>query len=178
MALITCPECSARISDKAATCPKCGHPMQPMTDLTRMTRRFLWGFEWKSKTKVFGWPLIHIAIGRNKETGKLMAAKGIIAIGQFGIGVITIAQFGIGLLFGLGQFVGGTVAIGHFALGIYFGLGQFATGITAIGQFAFGTYVRAQIGYGKYVWSTKVEHPQAVEYFRNLWDSVKILING
>ena len=169
MALIDCPECGASISDKAATCPKCGHPMKPMADLTLITRRFMRGFEWKSKTEILGWPLIHVAIGRNKETGKLMVAKGIIAIGQFGLGVITIAQFGIGLLFGLGQFVGGIVAIGHFALGIYFGLGQFAVGITAIGQFAFGWYVRAQLGYGRYIWSTKIQDFRAVEYFGNLW---------
>jgi hypothetical protein len=27
MALINCPECGARISDKALSCPNCGHPM-------------------------------------------------------------------------------------------------------------------------------------------------------
>ena len=176
MALIECPECGATVSEKAATCPKCGYPMKPMADLTLVTRRFLRGFEWRTKAEVFGWPLIHIAVGRNKETGRLMAAKGIIAVGQFGIGVITVAQFGIGILFGLGQFVGGFLAIGQFALGIYFGLGQFAAGITAIGQLAFGGYVRAQIGYGKYVWSTKLKDTQAIEYFMNLWHSVKSLI--
>ena len=151
MALITCPECGARISDKALVCPKCGYLMQPAADLTRVTRMLWRGFEWKSKTTIFGWPLVHIAIGRNKETGKLMAAKGIIAIGQFGIGVITIAQLGIGILFGLGQCVGGLIAIGQIALGGYFGLGLFAIGLTAIGQFSFGHYDRAQVGYGRYV---------------------------
>ena len=169
MALIDCPECGASVSDKAATCPKCGYPMKPMADLALVTRRFMRGFEWKSKTEILGWPLIHVAIGRNKETGKLMVAKGIIAIGQFGLGVITIAQFGVGLLFGLGQFVGGIVAIGQFALGIYFGLGQFAVGVTAIGQFAFGWYVRAPLGYGRYIWSTKIQDVRAIEYFENLW---------
>jgi hypothetical protein len=28
MALIKCPECSNEVSDKAASCPKCGHPLQ------------------------------------------------------------------------------------------------------------------------------------------------------
>jgi hypothetical protein len=169
MALIDCPECGASVSDKAAACPKCGYPMKPAADLNRLTHRFMWGYEWKSKAEILGLPLVHIAVGRNKETGKLMMAKGIIAIGQFGIGVITIAQFGIGLLLGFGQFVGGFLAIGHFALGVYFGLGQFATGITAIGQFAFGRYVRAQVGYGRYVWSTQLRDSQAVEYFRGIW---------
>jgi len=63
----------------------------------------------------------------------------------------------------------GIVAIGQFALGLYFGLGQFATGITAIGQFAFGTYVRAQLGYGKYLWTSFVEDSRAVEYFSRIW---------
>jgi hypothetical protein len=176
MALTTCPECGASISEKAATCPKCGYPMKPIADLTLITRRFWRGFEWKTETEILGWPLIHIAVGRNKETGRLMVARGIIAIGQFGIGLITIAQFGIGILFGLGQFVGGILAVGQLALGIYFGLGQFATGITAIGQLAFGNYVRAQMGYGKYLWTSKVKDPQAMEYFANLWRSVKSLM--
>jgi hypothetical protein len=129
----------------------------------------LWrGFEWKTKTRVFSLPLIHIAIGLNRETGKLYIAKGIIAIGTFGVGLITIAQFGIGILVGIGQFSAGIFAIAQFALGIYFGLGQFATGITAIGQFAFGKYVLAQIGYGKYVWSTIIKNAQALEYFKNI----------
>jgi len=29
MALIKCPECSNENSDKATSCPKCGHPLQP-----------------------------------------------------------------------------------------------------------------------------------------------------
>jgi len=153
-------------------CPKCGIPI----DLSALTSHIWWGFEWRSKKEIYGWPLVHIAIGRNKKTGRLMVAKGIIAIGQFAIGLITIAQFGIGLLFGLGQFIGGILAVGQFALGLYFGLGQFATGNIAIGQLAFGEYVRAQIGFGKYVWSQKIKDPQAIEYFSNLWDAVKSLL--
>ena len=49
-------------------------------------------------------------------------------------------------------------------------------GATAIGQFAVGEYVLAQIGYGKYVWSTKIKDPEAVEYFRNLWESLRSFV--
>lgn len=175
MAFIRCPECDSSISDKAATCPKCGYPIKPAPDVDRLVRSMWRGYEWKSKTTIFGLPLIHIAIGRNKETGKLMGAKGIIAIGQFAIGVITIAQFGIGLLFGLGQFVAGIVAIGQFAPGVLFSLGQFAIGFTAIGQFAVGDYVRASIGYGNHVWSSRIKDPQAIGYFTNLLHSIKSL---
>ena len=157
MALISCTECKEQISENAVTCPKCGQPLN------------LWrGYEWRTKVEFLGLPLVHIAFGRDKKTGKLLVAKGIIAIGQFAIGVIAIAQFGIGLLFGLGQFMASTIAIGQFAAGILFGLGQFATGATAIGQFALGKYCLAQFGIGEYVWSTKIKDPFAIDYFRSL----------
>jgi hypothetical protein len=146
-----------------------------MADALQYRPSYWRGFEWKSKTEIAGWPLVHVAIGRDRETGKLLVAKGVIAIGQFGIGLITIAQFGIGILFGFGQFVGGFLAVGQLALGIYFGLGQLATGATAIGQFAFGEYVLAQIGYGKHVWSMKATDPTAVEHFTSLWNAVRTL---
>ena len=28
MALISCPECKSKVSDRAASCPKCGYPLQ------------------------------------------------------------------------------------------------------------------------------------------------------
>ncbi len=151
--------------------------MKPAADF-RYAMRPLWrGFQWRSKAEILGWPLIHVAIGRDKETGKLLIARGIIAIGQFGIGLITIAQFGIGFVFAFGQFTGGLVAVGQLALGVYFGLGQLATGVTAIGQFALGQYVLAQVGFGEHVWSTKTKDPLALEYFKNLWLHLKTLLN-
>jgi hypothetical protein len=126
------------------------------------------GYEWKSKAEIFSLPLIHVALGRDRQTGKFLVAKGIIAIGQFAIGIIAIGQFSIGLLFGLAQFAIGLFAVAQFALGIYFGLGQFATGFTCIAQFGAGEFVLAQIGYGKYVWSETVKDLQAFGYFKSL----------
>lgn len=37
MALINCPECSASISDKAPTCPKCGVPLSAENIATETT---------------------------------------------------------------------------------------------------------------------------------------------
>jgi len=133
------------------------------------------GYQWRTKAEILGWPLVHVAWGRDKLTGRLLVAKGVIAVGQFAIGLITIAQFGIGFLFAFGQFTGGWLAIGQFAVGVYFGLGQFATGMTAIGQFALGEYVLAQIGYGKHVWSVGVKDPEAIDHFRNLLEYLKNL---
>ncbi len=119
-ALKPCRACKNPVSHDARMCPKCGAPF-PARNVANM-----YGYEWKSKATWRGWPLVHVAFGRDKD-GKLRVAKGVIAIGQFGIGGITIAQFGIGAVFGLGQFVLAPIAIG-----------QFAGGLVAIGQFGFG----------------------------------------
>lgn len=125
-------------------------------------------YEWKSKTEVLGIPFIHIAIGRNRETGKFLVAKGIIAIGQFAIGIIAIGQFAVGLLFGLAQLALGVFVVAQIAIGYEFALGQFAVGMTAIGQFAIGKYVLCQTGYGQYVWSFIERNTEALEYFKHL----------
>jgi hypothetical protein len=184
MALIACPECGQGISEHAPTCPRCGYPLkEPQVPVQRVvvrggSNKRAWGFEWRTKAQILGWPLIHVAIGRDPQTLRLRVARGVIAVGQFGVGVITVAQFGFGLLFGLGQCVGGYLAVGQLALGLHFGLGQFAIGMTAIGQFAFGRYVLAQIGVGSHVWSTAGRDPEAVRYFTALWDAVKGFLEG
>jgi uncharacterized membrane protein (DUF485 family) len=169
MPLIKCPECAGSASDSAATCPHCGFPIKPAPPA--IPKRW-WGYEWRSRQEMFGLPLVHVAIGWNPETGKLRIAKGVVAVGQFGIGFITIAQFGFGLVFGFGQFLAAPVAVAQFALGLFFGLGQFATGYIAIGQLAAGVYVLAQQGFGEHVWSAKISDPAALEFFRGLRDCI------
>jgi hypothetical protein len=74
---------------------------------------------------------VHIAYGRDAR-GKLRIAKGVIAIGQFGIGLITLAQFGIGLLFGFGQCLLALTAVAQVAVTPLLGIGQVAAGYIAI----------------------------------------------
>ncbi len=159
MAVIQCKKCGREVSDEMQFCPYCG--------VASPAIRMGTGFEWKSKISFYGYPLIHIAIGRD-ENGKIRVAKGIIAIGQFGIGLITIAQVGIGLLFGFGQFMLGLVTIAQFSAGIIFGIGQFATGYVAIGQIALGWYTLCQLGFAKYLWTPKIKDPEAVRFFMQL----------
>lgn len=158
MALVPCRECRREVSKTARACPQCGAPFpgRPHWQGT--------GYEWKSRVTVLGYPLVHVAYGRNAR-GKLRVAKGVIAIGQFGIGLITLAQFGIGLLFGFGQFCLGLTAVAQVAVTPLFGLGQFATGYIAIGQFAIGSYALGQIAYGIHAWSTNQRDPAALEFF-------------
>jgi len=131
------------------------------------------GFQWRTEAEILGWPIVHVAFGRDSTTGKVLVARGLIAVGQFGVGLITVAKVGVGVLFGFGQCVAGIVCVGQFALGALFGLGQFATGQTAIGQFALGEYILAQIGWGKYMWTMKVKDPEAVAHFTALREGIR-----
>lgn len=143
-----CRSCGAEVSGEAVTCPRCGAPFPARARWTGP------GYEYKSRATFRGWPLVHIAFGRD-EHGRRRVARGVIAIGQFGIGAITIAQFGVGFVFGLGQFmlaplsVGqfafGLCAAGQFGIGLLAGAGQFATGIVAAGMKAFGVWTRSAL---------------------------------
>jgi hypothetical protein len=161
MSLTLCRECKKEVSPNAAMCPSCGAPKPADPEWNG------WGFDWKSQATFYGWPLVHISVGKDKN-GKLRVAKGWIAIGQFGIGAVTIAQFGIGVIFGLGQFMLGIVAVAQFAVALLFGLGQFATGYIAIGQIAVGYYALCQAGFATHLWSQKFKDPEAVRFFKQL----------
>ncbi len=93
------------------------------------------GWEYKSGFEVFGVPLIHISFRYSKNRTPVVA-KGIIAIGQFGVGVVNISQIGIGV-FSMGQI---TLA--------YYALAQIALANSLIAQV--GIYIES--GYGQAVW--------------------------
>ena len=136
--------------------------------------------EFKSRQTFLGWPLIHYTYGKCPETGRRIVAKGVIAVGRLALGVIAVGQasmgllaFGqlaVGILFGLGQAATGIAAVGQLALGVTFGLGQMAVGSVAIGQFAAGEYVLGQMGFGNHVWSTQRTDPEAVRWFKSMFD--------
>ncbi|MBF0320342.1 MAG: zinc ribbon domain-containing protein [Nitrospirae bacterium] len=166
--LTKCRDCNRQVSLSARICPQCGAPFPARAVYNGS------GIEWKSRAAFYGYPLVHIAFGRDKK-GKLRVAKGIIAIGQFAVGLITFAQFGIGVVFGFGQFIAGFTAISQFAIAVAFGLGQFATGHIAIGQFVAARYGLAQTGFAKYLWSTDRQDTEAVEFFLNLYQYIKTI---
>lgn len=161
MALVNCRECGHEVSTSALACPHCGAPRPG--DLEWQGT----GFDWRSTQTFFGYPLIHVAFGKDPR-GKRRVAKGIIAIGQFAVGLITIAQFGVGLLFGFGQCIFGFTALAQIALALYFGVGQIATGYVAVGQVVLAHYGLAQVGWASHLWSPEQRDPQAVAYFHHL----------
>ncbi|MCX7957507.1 MAG: hypothetical protein N3B13_00475 [Deltaproteobacteria bacterium] len=161
MKMYPCRVCKNIVAVEAEICPHCG-AKKPANHLYDGT-----GIDYKSSIELFGYPLIHIAFGKDRN-GHLRVAKGIIAIGQFGIGLITFAQFGIGILFGFGQFIVGITAIAQVAITLLFGIGQLATGYITIGQIVIGYYGLAQAGFAKYIWTAKYKDPEAVIFFTQL----------
>jgi DNA-directed RNA polymerase subunit RPC12/RpoP len=166
MSVFKCPECHEEISTEAERCPYCG------ASFPSKTKSKGFGFEWQSSKTFYGYPLVNIAFGRDAEN-RLRVAKGIVAIGQFGIGLITFAQFGIGILFGFGQFIIGFTAIAQIAVSAFFAIGQIATGYIAIGQVAFGFYALCQTGFAKYLWIPEKRDAEAVEIFYQLYGKIK-----
>jgi hypothetical protein len=90
-------------------------------------------YEFTSKTKVFGIPLVHVNIGGRYQT---RVAKGIIAIGDISLGLVSIGGISVGLI-SVGGLSVGIAALGGIAAG-YLAIGAIAFGSVAIGAIAFG----------------------------------------
>ena len=123
----TCRDCGHEVSRQALLCPHCGAPKPAAAEWTGF------GYEYKSRTTLFGLPLVHISF---KYRGLFMPvpARGIIAIGQFGVGIITIAQFGVGV-FTLAQFGLAAILVGQIGAA-YYAVAQIAAVLGGgIGQF-------------------------------------------
>ncbi len=106
-------------------------------------------FEYKSKIKLFGLPLIHIKFRRTRGYGtKYGFAKGIVAIGDYAAGVIAIGSFSYGgLCIGgcslgvipFGGFSAGIISIGGVSAGLV-AIGGLSAGIWSFGGFSAGIY--------------------------------------
>ena len=75
-------------------------------------------FEYRSRLKVFGLPLVHVVRGIDPSSGRRPTAVGIIAIGQVAVGVIAIGQVAVG-----------GISLGQASIGLGWGLGQLAFGL-------------------------------------------------
>ena len=127
-----CRECRHEVSEQAMACPQCGAPFPAKAKWDG------WGFEYKSKTRLFGLPLLHISF-KYRPSRRPVPAKGVFAIGQFACGIFTLSQFGIGV-----------VSISQFTIAGY-ALAQFAVAYSLIAQM--GIYVHE--GHGQLVRSIR-----------------------
>lgn len=122
----SCRECQHSVSEQALACPNCGAPRPAIIHWDG------WGFEFKTKTEIFGLPLCHISF-KYRPNRVPVPAKGVIAIGQFGLGVVNISQFGVGVIsisqftvagYALAQFALAYSLIAQFGLYLHYGRGQ------------------------------------------------------
>lgn len=135
MSLIPCPECGNQISDKAVMCPMCGYSSRGGTGS-------FYCFEYVSKRKLFGLPLLHIVLGPALDpgTGKIRIAKGVVAVGGIAYGGLAIGGAAFGLISFGGFSAGLLAALGGAALSVGFAAGGLAVGMVAVGGFAVGYY--------------------------------------
>ena len=115
------------------------------------------GYEYKSKTKLFGLPLVHVAHGMDPATGKVRVARGIVAVGERARGVFAFGGYAIGF-FAFGGAAIGVFAVGGFGLGLctlsgfsvalLFASGGLAMGGIAFGGLAVGYYAMGGLGFG------------------------------
>lgn len=123
---------------ESSKCPECGRPLVEV--LTRDAIAFRAGKRYKSKTTLFGRPLVHIAVGPYEDELR-GRARGIIAIGDVANGWLAIGGMAFGIV-AIGGVAVGVAAIGGAAVGLIalggFALGGFATGGGAVGLVASG----------------------------------------
>jgi hypothetical protein len=132
-------------------------------------------FEYRSKTTLFGWPLLHIATGVDPATGRKRGAKGIIAVGTAPRGVIAFGDCAVGVIacgiFGYGlisiSVVGvGVVACGSVAIGLWLAMGGVAVAPVALGGAAFGYYANGAVAWGIHALSPHAYDPVADAFFK------------
>jgi predicted Ser/Thr protein kinase len=113
----------------------------------------LQSFEYRSKTELFGWPLLHVVSGPDPQTGRKRVAKGIVAIGDIAVGGLACGGVAVGILTFGGASIG-LFAFGGVALGLLLAMGGaaigtgFSVGGLAVGMIAMGGIVVGGFGYG------------------------------
>lgn len=122
-------------------------------------------FEYISKKRVFGLPLVHINFGFGCRARGIIAvgfvSAGFVSLGLLPVGLLACGVLPLGLLafgsiaFGGAAFGGiavGGVALGGIAVGLFamggLAIGQLAIGGAAIGQFAVGDWAKGYLAVG------------------------------
>lgn len=98
-------------------------------------------YEYRSKTMLFGLPLVHIKSRafRGGRTSKLGVARGIIAIGDISVGWLSIGSIAFGGVC-LGGVSAGLISLGGLSIGALLALGGVAIGGVAVGGLAVGLF--------------------------------------
>ncbi len=138
-------------------CPTCGNQLDELTDAVcsmcgkSLPTRAKSSYEYRSGLTLFGWPLVHVVMGRNDgQVRKPNVARGFIAIGEVAIGGIALGGMAVG-----GIAIGGC-AIGMFtlagaSLGLLMAIGGLSiSGGLALGGLAIGSVAMGGLSIGYY----------------------------
>jgi hypothetical protein len=96
-------------------------------DVGERERRRAVSFEYRSRLRVGGLPLVHVVRGIDPSSGRRPPAVGLIAVGQVAVGLVAVGQVAVGV-----------ISVGQAAVGLGWGIGQLAFGLLAAGQVAAG----------------------------------------
>lgn len=102
-------------------------------------------YEYKSRRKLFGIPLLHVNIG----WGRPYVAKGIFAVGGIAIGVVSLGGIALGGLC-FGALALGLLAFAGVSVGLLAAFGGMAIGGLALGGVAVGLVSFGGVAVGKY----------------------------
>ncbi|MBC8081467.1 MAG: hypothetical protein H7X86_14060 [Gorillibacterium sp.] len=110
-------------------------------------------YEYRTKTVLFGLPLVHIKFRRRwsaygRRSPKAAVAKGIIAIGDVAVGVVSIGAVALGGLC-LGGVSLGLLSLGGLAIGLLVAAGGIGIGAIAFGGVAVGLFAAGGLAIGK-----------------------------
>jgi hypothetical protein len=147
-----CTQCGflLRGHEAAPRCPECSAPLpaalgrfdkQVAAQAVRCVRR-------ESTATLFGWPLVSVALGPDRERGeRLGKARGIIAIGDVAVGGVAIGGGAVGIV-AIGGGAIGVASIGGGAIGLLAAVGGGALGGTAVGGIAAGGLATGGVALG------------------------------
>jgi hypothetical protein len=123
----------------------------------RLHHRYQESFEYQSKRRLWGMPLLHVVHGRDPATGRVREARGVFAFGDKARGVVAIGGRAHGV-FACGGMASGVVAIGGLAvglismggaaLGLLFALGGLSIGALSFGGLAMGYHAIGGLAIG------------------------------
>lgn len=169
----------------SSKCPECGKPLVDVMARHQVKIKYA-GKRYRSATRLFGLPLIDIALGPVEDEAK-GKARGFIAIGDFAtgwlaiggytrgfvsiggvaMGIVSVGGVSLGLLSSLGGCAVGGLAAGGLVLG---GLanGGMAAGFAAQGGGALGYFARGGVSIGRHTINGGVPSPEAIDMFNTL----------